>query len=85
MKELLFILAGTLPEEKLVEQLQDSINEWQKDRSIDNFRKIGVTSSLIVAKMQIDEKGGAEKGIMQALKEIDDFEKIKNLTTPPKN
>lgn len=76
MHELMTILADAMPEENLVEQLEEELQHY-KENVLDphRFDKLATLCSLVVAKASCNQAGGAG----QVLKDIEKFKMGKKL------
>lgn len=76
MKELMLMAATMMPEEKVLEDLQEAIVNYQVDKSHDNKQKLVMHLHLGVLHMMTD--GSTEKmhKIMQQMKQFDQQQAI---------
>ncbi len=55
MQEMLLMLAGIMPKESLIEQLEEAITEYKSTKSDDAWHKITIYCTLITTKSAIPE------------------------------
>jgi hypothetical protein len=84
MRELIAMMAGTLPKDKLVQMLKESCEEWLVNPSDENFDKISMHSALVVSRATMKNDGGFED-IQEQIDELNRIEKGSDLLNPDKN
>lgn len=83
MKELMLLLASAMPKEKIIEQLEESINKWKDDSSEENWKTLEMTASLVTAKRLTGDKDLQKTS--EAIDELNKVEKAMDIITPKDN
>lgn len=78
MKELFIIMATAMPEEQLIDSLEDAIKEYKINKSEDNRTKIEMYAAMFSIK-------GSKKDPFEMIKDMDNLAKAKKMFDPEKN
>ena len=71
MKELMLMAATMMPEEKILEDLQESIVEYQVEKSEESKHKLNMYLHLAIMRFMTDGKPGKLQKIMEEMKKFD--------------
>lgn len=82
MKELMLMAATIIPEEKVLEDLQEAIVNYQVDKTEENKDKLHMHLHLAVFRMMTEGKPEKMNEIMDDMKK---FDRQRDLFTPKKN
>ncbi|MGV0919755.1 hypothetical protein ACTS94_05110 [Empedobacter falsenii] len=85
MHQIAMMMAGMMPKEDLIEQLEDSIKEYKINPTDENWNSVSVMCSLIGARSIIDHNGGDLEGVMKTVSEMDKLNKTKEFFNPKQN
>ena len=70
---LMLLLGQIMPEEVIIDKLEESIKEYKLNPSEDNRKSIGMHCALFNAK-----EIGSQNGLESAMNEVNEFSKIKD-------
>lgn len=80
MKDLVLLMAGIMPEEMLVEELEEFIRKYKINPTKENFKSLMVPCTLICSKVVLNGKSEDPiQAIVELEKEFDKIEHSRNL------
>jgi hypothetical protein len=82
MKELLLMAATLVPEDKILEDVQDAIVEYQMNKSEDNKNKLNTHMHMAIMRFMTD---GDPKRMHEVMQKMKKFDRQQELFTPDKN
>lgn len=82
MKELMLMAATIMPEEKVLEDLQDAIVTYQVDKSEDNKHKLQMRLHLAVLRFMTD---GSPEKMSKVMDDMKKFDRQQELFNPKGN
>lgn len=73
MRDLAILMATALPKEKLVENLNEAISEWQINKTDENFKHVAFYSQLVLINVVTD---GDMKNAQRVMKDMENIEQV---------
>jgi len=86
MKGLLVIAAAAMSKEALVDLLEEAVEEFKKDPTDENFKKVAMPALMVTTKASIIEKGGdSTEAAIEMIQELDRTGKASKLLDSEEN